>query len=216
MAASATLVGDWVGGTTENAIVRGHTDLIVVLVSDTFVDGTTFLDARQDFIDGFDSNLNENGGWNTQIRDKLSVASVTRTSDVSARISFLGASGYDITATETITNTIPGSVLTSGSPITNTTTIAVTIASGGTSLVNSDSTTDVPVNYEISQRNGFKYPKGTLIRDGYTGIYVAPEHYDAMHPQDRLRSRPETQRGSPAPELEDNFLTANEVSVSDL
>jgi len=73
---------------------------------------------------GFTSAQSEAGGWNAKVRDALKITWV-RTSDTVATGTLQAAADYDITAQETITGTIPGSILTGGSPIVATPTFTI-------------------------------------------------------------------------------------------
>ena len=77
----------------------------------------------------------------------------------------------------------------------------------GVTIENLGATTDVPVNYEIDQRSGFRYKPGILIKEDYTGLWVHPDNSEIRHPQTRVRSRPEHQKGALNPEQEDNFIS---------
>ena len=73
---------------------------------------------------GFTSAQSEAGGWNAKVRDALKIDWV-RTSDTVATGTLQAAADYDITAQETITGTIPGSILTGGSPLVATPTFTI-------------------------------------------------------------------------------------------
>ena len=86
-----------------------------------------------------------------------------------------------------------------------------------TSITNPGATTDVPTNYEISDRSGFKQYPGDLVRDGQIeGLLVTKKERDDRHPQDLIHSVQDRQYGPQSPELDDNFLAVNEVTVDDL
>ena len=74
-----------------------------------------------------------------------------------------------------------------------------------TEITNTNATTDVPTNYEICERTGFRVKPGTLVKE-WDGVMVRPESYEPRHPQDFVRSRPEAQRGSVRPEQTDQFI----------
>lgn len=81
---------------------------------------------------------------------------------------------------------------------------------------NANATDDVPSNYEICDRTGFKVPRGTLKRE-WSGAMVRPESWEPRHPLDFVRARPERQRGSPRPEQSDVFIQDDEqIEASDL
>lgn len=85
---------------------------------------------------------------------------------------------------------------------------------GDYSSANADATAE-PSNYEICQRSGFRVRAGTLVRE-WTGLWVRPEVWETRHPQDFVRPIPERHRDTISPETDDEFLTTNEVTVSDL
>jgi len=70
---------------------------------------------------------------------------------------------------------------------------------------------EVPSNYQICQRSGFRVPTAEgLVQDGEdSGLWVRKEDYDPWHPQNSVRSLPETRKGSVSPEQPDNFLAAS-------
>lgn len=70
---------------------------------------------------------------------------------------------------------------------------------------NANATTNIPSNYEICDRTGFKLPVGTLVKE-WTGAMVRPESWEPRHPQDFVRGRPEKAGGSPRPEPTDTFI----------
>jgi len=104
-----------------------------------------------------------------------------------------------------------------GSTASNAFDIAVTFGTfGDYSGANSNATTDVPSNYEICDRTGFRVLPGQLVRE-WNGAMVRRESWEARHPQDFVRGRAERQRGSPRPEPADTFIADNDqVTVSDL
>ena len=69
----------------------------------------------------------------------------------------------------------------------------------------------VPSNYQICQRSGFRVStEEGLVQDGEdSGLWVRKEDYDPWHPQNSVRSTPETRKGSVSPEQPDNFLAAS-------
>lgn len=81
---------------------------------------------------------------------------------------------------------------------------------------NSNATTDVPTNYEICDRTGFKVLPGTLVKE-WNGAMVRPKSWEPRHPQDFVRGRTESPKGSPRPEPADVFIADDDqVQVSDL
>ena len=96
----------------ETAIVTGGETLTVTLNGDTWVSGGAFNDAiRQAIIDGITSDGVEVAGWNTEVRDKMAVSSVVRTSDSVVTITLAAAPAYDITAVESIRVTTPAAAM---------------------------------------------------------------------------------------------------------
>ena len=92
---------------------------------------TPFDDARQAFINGFDSAQAEATGWDAEVKAKAAVTEVVRTSDTVATWTIGAQAGYNITAQETITGTIPASILSGGSAIVATPTFTIDPAGGG-------------------------------------------------------------------------------------
>jgi hypothetical protein len=77
-----------------------------------------FNDKRQAIIDGLDSAQIEKLGWNNEIRDKLNVANVVRTSDtvVTITLDATDVASYKIVADETIIFTLPIEAIVAVSP----------------------------------------------------------------------------------------------------
>jgi hypothetical protein len=113
---------------TEDEYTAGGETTTLELTGDTWVAaGSAFNAQRQAIINGFDSAQLELLGWNKEIRDKEVVTAVVRTSDTVVTITWTAAAAYDITATETITPTIPASALViSSSSVVSTPTFTVT------------------------------------------------------------------------------------------
>ena len=86
-------------------------------------------------------------------------------------------------------------------------------------IINLDATTDVPVNYVICDRTGFKmYARGhgSGVKE-YYGSLVRPKSYEPKHPQDDIGSHgPDNHKGPKRPEANDVFLAVNEVKAADL
>ena len=89
------------------------------------------------------------------------------------------------------------------------------MAEAGTTVENSNATTDVPTNFEICDRTGFRVRPHELRKDGY-GMMVRPESHEYRHPQEFVRSTTDKQTGSIRPEGADRFLADGEVTASDL
>lgn len=79
-------------------------------------DAATFNGLRQSIIDGFVSAQAEGTGWNAR-RSTIPVSALVRTSPTTATLTIPADSGYNITANETITITVPAAAVASGSPV---------------------------------------------------------------------------------------------------
>lgn len=103
---------------TEADVVAGGKTVILTITGDTLVAAGAAFDAiRQDIIDGIDSASAEAHGWDAEVKAKQGVSGVVRTSDTVVTITLDAQAAYDITATETMTATIPASALVLASPI---------------------------------------------------------------------------------------------------
>ena len=124
---SAAITGTATASIAEADIVAGGKTIIITLTGDTWVaSGATFDAQRQNIIDGLDAASSPTNGWNNEVRDKLAVGTVVRTSDTVVTITLSAQSGYNISAQETITVTVPASALvTSATPYTATPTFTV-------------------------------------------------------------------------------------------
>ena len=108
---TATLTGT-ITTADEADIVAGGKTIILTLTGDTWVAaGATFDAQRQPVLDGLTSAQTETTGWNNEVRDKEVVTAVARTSDTVVTITLSAQSGFDITADDNITDTIPAAAL---------------------------------------------------------------------------------------------------------
>jgi len=124
--ASVGLTGTVTGSITEADIVAGSKTIILTLTGDTWVaSGGTFDGQRQNIINGLTSAQSETFGWNNEVKAKLATSTVVRTSDTVVTIALSAQSAYDITATEIITVTVPGTALTGGNQLIATPTFTV-------------------------------------------------------------------------------------------
>ena len=122
-----TLTGTAVPTQTETDIVTGGKTIILTLTDDTWVAaGVAFNAQRQNIINGIDSAQSEATGWDAEVKAKQGVTGVVRTSDTVVTITLDAQAAYNITATETITATIPAGALTGGNAVTATPTFTVT------------------------------------------------------------------------------------------
>lgn len=115
-AITAVITGTATASITETDVVTGGKTIIITLAGGTWITaGGGFFDAqRQSIINGLNSAQAEAGGWNAVVRATQGVAGVVRTSDTVVTITLDAFATYDITATETITVTVPASALTGG------------------------------------------------------------------------------------------------------
>ncbi len=132
---SAVLTGTITPTATEADIVAGGKTLIITLTGDTWIAaGALSFDLQRDeIIAGIDSAQSEATGWDLVPKATQSLAGVVRTSDTVVTITWDAFATYDITATETITVTVPGTAVTGGSPIVATPTFTVTATGGASS-----------------------------------------------------------------------------------
>jgi hypothetical protein len=206
------LGGVGVGGTatlsesalSEQQVANGYFDIYVTLTGVTWVDGYSFLTARQSIIDGFVSAQSESGGWNAQVRDKLSVSAVTRLSDATVVVR-LHPTGYMIASNEIITFTAASGTNSGGSALIATPTITVTAATAsGTEVVNDGAEASTNSGYELCPVSGFKqYPLRdpfSQMRERWDGEIVRGKSLDMRHPQEYLTSLSSRQTGPQHPE----------------
>lgn len=126
-AVSAALTGTIASACTEQDIRTGGKTLILTLTGDTWVAaGATFDAQRQNIINGIDSGQAEAAGYDAVVKAGLPVTAVVRTSNTVVTLTYPAFSTYQITATETITATIPGSALSGGNPLVASPTFTIT------------------------------------------------------------------------------------------
>ena len=119
----------------ESEIVAGGNQTVITLVGATWAAaGATFDAQRQNIIDGFDSAQSEATGWNAEVRDKEVVGAVVRTSDTVVTITWTAAPAYNVTATETITVTVPASAISGSQALTGSPTILVSLVPANASI----------------------------------------------------------------------------------
>ena len=125
---SAALTGTAASGLTEQRVRTGTTyTLVGTLTGDTLVaTGATFDAQRQAAINGLDSAQAEAAGWDAVVKAGIPVSAVVRTSDTVITITLPAFPTYQITATETVTWTLPASILTGGVAIVASPTFTVT------------------------------------------------------------------------------------------
>ena len=139
--------GDLVPEDFEQEIRNGGRTLLLTVNKDTWVAvGPTFDGIRQDIIDGLTSAQAEALGWNAEVRDKMPVTDVVRTSDTLVTITLSAQAAYEITADETITATVPASAVVTGGPYVATPTFDIEV----------DPTATI---------SGTVFPSGTLVEE---------------------------------------------------
>ena len=167
-ATTSVTTGTSVPTQTEADVVAGGNTIILTLSNDTWVAAGAAFDAqRQAIIDGLDSAQSELTGWNAEVRDKEVVTSVVRTSNTVCTITLSASAAYDITATETITPTIPAAALVTSvidvvSSPTFTVTHTVTVPTITTSSIKNN-TTQIAINESNIIINVYDDNTGDLV-----------------------------------------------------
>jgi hypothetical protein len=111
-------------------LLETGTDALLLETGDTLrLEEFFFDDARQAIIDGIDSAQSEGTGWDA-LRSSIALTSVVRTSATVVTITLPALAGYDITATETLTVTVPSTALVGAVAIVATPTLTITVAAG--------------------------------------------------------------------------------------
>ena len=125
---SAVVTGTITPSVTEADIVAGGKAIIITLTGDTWIAaGAASFDLQRDeILQGLDSAQSEALGWNLQVRDTELVTAVVRTSDTVVTITLNAQVAYNITATETITVTVPATAVVGAQEILATPTFTVT------------------------------------------------------------------------------------------
>ena len=141
--ATAALSGTALTDTIDEAdVVAGGKTILLTLTGDTWVAaGDAAIGNTADtqaIIDGISAATTPAGGWNNEWRDLEVTTAVVRSSDTLATITMssqatIGGS-YDITATETITATIPAAALTGAVQIIASPTFTVDAVASGLSI----------------------------------------------------------------------------------
>jgi len=115
---TATLSGTATATIDEDDITTGGKTIIITLVGDTWkAAGTGPIGSTADtqaLIDGFDAASSPTNGWDNEVRDKALTSEIVRTSATVATWTISAQAGYDISAQEVITGTIPTAALTTG------------------------------------------------------------------------------------------------------
>ena len=118
-----------VGSATETQVVTGGQVWLANLSTETYVPAGTgpigSIAVSQAIIDGLVSAQSETNGWNVE-RSNIAVTDLARTSDVVATLTLPPLPSYEISLSETLTWTVPGSALTGGSALIGSPTITIT------------------------------------------------------------------------------------------
>jgi hypothetical protein len=134
---TAALSGTVEPSATESEIVAGGETVILTLTDDTWVaNGATFNAQRQNIINGIVSAQSETNGWNAE-RSNIGVTAVARTSSTVVTITLPALANYAITATETLTVTIPATALVGGEAIVASPTFQITATAAPGTVVGS-------------------------------------------------------------------------------
>ena len=72
--------------------------------------------------------------------------------------------------------------------------------------VNTDAT-EVPSNYLICDRTGFRVTRDEGLREEWNGLKVRKDSWEPRNAQDFVRGRSDSQEGSERPEQQDVFIT---------
>lgn len=117
-AVSAAITGTMTATVNEDDLTAGGKTLIGTITGDTLKAAGTgpigSIADTQALIDGFDAASSPANGWNNEVRDKALTSEIVRTSDTVFTWTVAAQAGYDISAQEVITGTIPTDVLVTG------------------------------------------------------------------------------------------------------
>ena len=92
------------------------------------------------------------------------------------------------------------------------------MSESGTTIENTNASTDTDNRYSICDRSGFRAKPGEL-KETWDGLMVLPQFWEARNEQDFIRSKAEKQRGALRPEPVNNptFIDSdNPVTADDL
>ena len=131
---SAAITGTATASIAETDIVTGGKTIIITLTNGTWEPTAGFDAQRQNIINGLDSDLAEATGWDAVVKAGLAVGAVVRTSDTAVTVTLSAFASYDITATETITVTVPASAISGSVAIIGNPTFTVSQTAGATSI----------------------------------------------------------------------------------
>lgn len=116
---TCTLSGTVTASIVETDITAGGKTIILTMAGgDTWVAaGATFDAQRQNIINGLTAASSPANGWNNEVKAKIPVTDVVRTNNTVVTITLSAEAGYNISAQETITATIPATALTIGTSV---------------------------------------------------------------------------------------------------
>lgn len=92
---------------------------------------TPFNNVRQEIINGMVGDSSDPHNWNVEVKGKISVNDVVRTNNTVCTITLDAEAGYDITANETVTMTMPNNALNGGNSCVATPSFVIAAASSG-------------------------------------------------------------------------------------
>lgn len=146
MATTCALTGSAAAAIDEEDVVNGGKEIILTLTDDTWhADVGTDCQETTDLIAGIDSAQGEPGGWDANVKANMAHGDITREVDnVTVTIELAAEEGYDITATETITATIPANALVSS---------GIAVEAAPTFTVGAVTGVSIPVAYHHYQHN---------------------------------------------------------------
>ena len=134
---AAAVTGTIGDGATEQEVRDGNGTILVTLTDDTWVaSGATFDAQRQNIINGLVAADSQTYGWNNEVKAKLGVTAVVRTSDTLVTITIPAGdvADYRIVTNEVITTTVPATAIGGAALVaTPTTTITGTVESAAVS-----------------------------------------------------------------------------------
>jgi hypothetical protein len=136
---SAAITGTIGDGATEQEVRDGGGTILITLSNTTWVAaaGSVFDNQRQNIIDGLVAADSQTYGWNNEVKAKLGVGAVVRTSDTLVTITIPAGDveDYRIVTNEVITTTVPATAMVFGAALvaTPTTTITGTVESAAVS-----------------------------------------------------------------------------------
>ena len=172
------------GSVTDDAetdIRTGSSQIILTLTDDTWVlDDGTFAAQRAAIISGLVSAQAEANGWNNVVQAGIPLGNVVRTSNTVVTITLPALAGYDISAQETVTVTVPAGALAQSSiAIAAVPTFDVTVLPGSVALTGSV-TDDAETNIRTGSSqiiltltdDSWVLDDGTLRPSGRTSLTV--------------------------------------------